>query len=291
MSICGSNPSAFLKNFEIVPAHDVPLTDQAALFNQAFAGYLAGWVEMDAAALARFLCAQGADLCYSRFVREKRGALVSFGYINRTGKISRLAGMGTVPAARRTGAAGYLLSQLLDEAKARGDEALMLEVFEQNLPAHALYQRYGFCEVTRLFGWRRGPDVRLGSSQPEQIEEVSILGAIQTPTAIEYPNLPWQISRHAIAKLSAARAYRADTSAVVIGDPESPPVRVHGFFNVAENVDWKTLRSALASVLERFPNREFFAPAIFPEEFGVEIFEPLGFVREPLNQFLMRKDL
>ena len=278
-------------DFEIVPAHDVPLADQAALFNQAFAGYLAGWMEMDTAALGRFLCAQGADLCYSRIEREKSGAFVSFGYINRTGKISRLAGMGTVPGARRTGAARYLLSQVLDEAKARGDEAIMLEVFEQNVPAHTLYQGYGFREMTRLFAWRRGHEIGLTPGKPEQIEEFSLLEASQMPGALEYPVLPWQISRHAIAKLASARAYRINNSSIVIGDPETPPVRVYGFFNDPETVDWEKLRLALSSVLAHFPKRDFFAPAIFPEKFGSEIFEPLGFVREPLNQFLMRKDL
>lgn len=278
-------------SFEIVPAHDIPLSEQAGVFNDAFTGYLAGWTSMDAPAVARFLCAQGADLCYSRFVREKDGTLVAFGYINRTGNIPRVAGMGTVPAARRTGAAGYLISQLLDEAKARGDEAMVLEVFEQNLPAHTLYRRYGFREMTRLFGWRRGHEVQLASSQPDQIEECSILAASQTVSAIEYPNLPWQISRHAIAKLADTRAYRANNASIVIGNPESPPVRVHGLFSNAKNVDWESLRIALRSVLRLFPKREFFAPPIFPEEFGVEIFEPLSFSREPLNQFLMRRDL
>jgi ribosomal protein S18 acetylase RimI-like enzyme len=144
-------------DFEIVPAHELPLAEQASIFNQAFAGYLAGSMEFDPAGFARFLCAQGADLCYSRFVREK-GGIVAFGYINRTGNISRLAGMGTIPAARRTGAAAYLVSKLVEEAKDRNDATLMLEVFEQNEPALALYRRHRFEDVSRLFGWRYPAD-------------------------------------------------------------------------------------------------------------------------------------
>src|SRR5438105_240043 len=103
--------------FEIVPAQDLSLAEQARVFTDAFAGYLAGSIELDATGLGRFLCAQGVDIYYSRFVRSKTGELAGFGCINRTGNISRLAGMGTVPAARRTGAAAFLLSHLLDEAK------------------------------------------------------------------------------------------------------------------------------------------------------------------------------
>ena len=284
--------NGFEMNFEIVPAGEVPLAEQAPVFNQAFAGYLAGWAEMDVAGVARFLSAQGADLCHSRFARDRNGALVSFGLINRTGNIPRLAGMGTVPAARRTGPATYLLSHLLDEAKARGDKAMMLEVIEQNLPAHALYQRYGFREVVRLFGWRRTADGKFAEGAAEQIQELSILTVSHRQSAIEYPDLPWQISRHAMTKLpAAARAYQLNETCIVIGDPETKPIRVHGLFSSGGDMDWNALRTGLVGVLSKFPKREFFAPAIFPEQFGAEIFEPLGFVREPLNQFLMRKDL
>jgi ribosomal protein S18 acetylase RimI-like enzyme len=157
-------------NFEIVPAHELALVEQARIFNLAFAGYLAGWSEMDAAALVRFLCAQGADLCYSRFVRVS-GTIVGFGYINRTGNVPRLAGMGTVPAARRTGAAAYLLSQLREEAKTRGDAAMMLEVFEQNIPALALYRRYGFTKTARLLGWRRAAEIAVPHDYSKDVEE------------------------------------------------------------------------------------------------------------------------
>ncbi len=51
------------------------------------------------------------------------------------------------------------------------------------------------------------------------------------------------------------------------------------------------MREAFASVLELHRGREFFAPPVFPEEFGTKLFAPLGFAREPLSQFLMRRDL
>jgi ribosomal protein S18 acetylase RimI-like enzyme len=275
-------------NFEIVPAHELSLAEQANIFNRAFAGYLAGWSEMDAGALARFLCAQGADLCYSRFVRA-RGTIICFGYINRTGNIPRLAAMGTIPDARRTGAAAYLLSQLLEEGKARGDGAMMLEVFEQNIPALVLYRRYGFTETARLFAWRRSAGIAAPQDFFSNVEEISVIDASQMPDAFEYPNIPWQISRHAVLKAPGARAFRNDAARVVIGEPSVKRIRVHAFF--AAEQDWKALRSVLATVIQQFPSCEFFAPAIFPEEFGLEIFEPLGFAREPLNQLLMRRDL
>lgn len=275
-------------NIEIVPAHEVALAEQARIFNLAFAGYLIGWSEMDAGALARFLCAQGADLCYSRLVR-RNGVTVGFAYINRTGNIPRLAGMGTIRKARRIGAAAHLLSHLLEESKTRGDAAMVLEVFEQNLPALSLYRRFGFQDVSPLFGWRRAAKIATPEQQFKGINEIAVIDAIQKPNAFEYPEIPWQISRHAVLKVSGARAFGNGPACVVIGDTTVQPTRIHAA--LAAKQDWKALRNVLAAVIHQFPNCEFTAPAIFPEQFGVEIFEPLGFVREPLNQILMRRDL
>jgi hypothetical protein len=197
--------------------------------------------------------------------------------------------MGTVPAARRTGAAAYLLSQLLEEATTRGDAAMMLEVFEQNIPALVLYRRYGFTETARLLGWRRTAKVASLQNLSSNVEEISVIDASQMPDAFEYPNIPWQISHYAVLKAPGARAFRDDAVCVVIGETAVKRIRVHAFF--AAERDWKVLRSVLAEVIQQFPNREFFAPAIFPEQFGLEIFEPLGFAREPLNQLLLRRDL
>src|SRR6478672_6465639 len=100
--------------FEIVPAYEVSVAEQATVFNAAFAGYVGGSFELNSISIASFISFQGIDLCYSRFARNSSGKLVSFGYINRTGNIPRLAGMGTVSAARRSGAAGFVLECLLE---------------------------------------------------------------------------------------------------------------------------------------------------------------------------------
>ena len=107
---------------------------------------------MDAAALGRLIHAQGIDLCYSRFARSAPG-LCGFGYITRTGDLSRLAGMGVLAASRRTGVARGLLRHLIEEARARGDRMMVLEVIEQNPPSYALYEKQGFrslCSPMRL---------------------------------------------------------------------------------------------------------------------------------------------
>ncbi|MEY2497129.1 MAG: hypothetical protein QOD12_685 [Verrucomicrobiota bacterium] len=282
-------PSFNFMSFEIIPAHEVSFAQQADIFTQAFAGYVAGSFEMNADTLARFIFHQGIDLWHSRFLRTDQ-TLVGFGYVNRTGNISRLAAMGVAPAARREGRARRLLRHLLEEARARSDQAMVLEVIEQNAPAHELYRREGFHEIDRLLSWRRKPAAILGS--PEMVEEVSLTAATQMPNAVEFPRLPWPISRHAIAKVAGGRAYRAAGALVVIGDPHFNPVRIYALSTLSpESPDWPAMRAALGAILQRYPDREFFTPPVFPSAFGEKVFQPLGFAGEPLTQAHLRYDL
>jgi len=283
---------------EVIPAADIPLAEQAQVFTESFEGYVGGSFTMDAGGLARFLCAQGADLCHSRFARNANG-LCSFAYIGRTGRIARLAGMGVVIAARRVGVARQLLRYLLKEAKQRGDYMMVLEVIEQNPAAQTLYQSEGFREIGRLFSWRRPATPQPPQAAPEfaaNLKEIPLLGASQEPGALEFPELPWQISRHAVTKLINARAFSSGQATAVIDNPDTQPgpapIRVHALFSAdSERVNWPETRTVFSALIKAYPDREFFAPAVFPEEFGREIFAPLGFRPDPLRQFLMRRDL
>ncbi len=273
---------------EIVPATAVSLDEQTRVFNEAFSGYLAGSMQHDTASFGRVLSAQGVDLCYSRFAR-RANAPAGFGFINRTGEISRLCGMGVVPEARRQGLAAQLLGRLVDEAKERGDRAMTLECFEQNSAAIPLYRDHGFREVARLFGWRRAARSTKPKTGAPGWQEIPILDAVRSHCGSEYPELPWQISRHAAVKVAAAKAFSVAGSSIVATNQSASPIRIYGMFSHKGDA-WPEWRSVLMTLLDCLPEREFFAPAIFPEKFGDEIFAPLGFIREPLNQFLMRLD-
>ena len=275
---------------ECVPAFDLPLAEQAAVFSAAYQDYLAGPFTANAAELSRILYHQGADLWLSRFLRV-HGQWAGFGYINRTGERARLAGMGFVPSARGQGLGRRLLEQLILESRDRGERGMSLEVFEQNHPAVALYRKAGFRDVGRLYGWRHSGFTFDECPEIARISEIPVDSLLNRPHAIEYPDLPWQISRHALACLPpGARTYTLEDAALIIGDPVSPaiPVRILAATTLESRaMNWPALRTLAQSVIASIPGRTWTAPQLFPEPFGPSFFEPLGFQRLPLNQILM----
>ncbi len=277
----------------IVSAAEVPLDAQRAAFNRAFAGYLAGSMEFDAPGFARFLCLQGADLWHSRLALGADGAPAGFGYLNRTLGIARLAGMGVTPEARRRGVAAALLDHLLAEAQRRGDAVMTLEVFAQNDRARALYEARGFRVRAQLFGWRRSAEPPLPDGGAE-MREISLAEAVAGTCARDYPARPWQVSRHLVARMApGARAFAtADSAArIVVTDPSAEDRRFAAWFTADAREDhWPALRGLTAEVLRRFPGQAWRAPAIWPEDFGREVFAPLGFEREALHQLFMRRE-
>src|SRR5690606_16159778 len=120
--------------------------------------------------------------------------------------------------------------------------------------------------------------------------EVSLLAAAQGPMAFEYPDIPWQISRHALANLPpGARAFVSGRGACVVASTTLEPARLHILDpGVDDARGWSDLLETVAAALRAFPHRDWSAPAVFPEAWGSRLFEPLGFRREALNQFLMR---
>ena len=273
-------------SFRIVPAFERPLQEQSDAFSQAFSDYVAGPARLDTEGLSRYFFGQTVDLWLSRLVIRHR-QIVAFGYINRTGEISRLAGMGVVPDARRQGVARQLLEQLIRESRQRRDRLMTLEVFEQNTGALALYQRFGFNQVSRLFGW----DI---SSPPQgtgpELQEMSSLSLSRSASRFEYPAVPWQVSQHAAIKLApGTRILKLGKSMIAMANPEAEPMfrMVHQLPDEGEP-DWTELRQLTNACFGLFPGRKrWTVPPIVPERIGQNVFGELGLTRQALNQFHM----
>ena len=80
------------------------------------------------------------------------GRVVAYGGVLWAPFEGQITNIATHPDARRQGMGAAILEHLIGEAKARCCEQLSLEARVSNLPAIALYERYGFVKM----GLRRG---------------------------------------------------------------------------------------------------------------------------------------
>lgn len=229
------------------------------------------------------------DLTASR-VAVRDGEPVAAALIARRGWTSRLAGMAVVPEARQQGVGRALMAQLLDEARQRGEREMVLEVIEQNEPAVKLYEQCGFVRGRRLTGHAGKPEISPADSEPELIE-IDARELARLVSAHGLPDLPWQVSAETVAQAGPpARCFRLGASALMISNPAAEAIGIRSLITMPPARGRGSSRALLRAVMARFPDREWRAPAIFPEEMG-DAFFAAGLIRTPLSQWHMRRAL
>jgi hypothetical protein len=237
------------------------------------------------------------DLSLSRvFVRD--GVAVGAALIARRGWTCRLAGMGIVKEARRTGIGRAAVLQLLAEANARGDRAMVLEVIEQNTAAVELYRALGFETIRRLIGFSGVVSAPGGSAAPPgdgiDLIEIDLREVGAAITRFGLPDLPWQLSGETIAQLvPPAIGYRLDNTWIALTDPTQPIVTVRAliadpFSNGDGTPSCRELEAALLrAVIAKHPGKtEWRFSPIWPEELATAI-EPVGLLQSSLAQWQM----
>jgi ribosomal protein S18 acetylase RimI-like enzyme len=271
---------------EFISVTDYGLEQSAAVLTRGFSDYF-GPIPFTRAALLQAGRVDSVDLGVSR-VMLREGSAVGVALIARRGWTSRLAGMALVPEARRQGAGAILVEQLLREARARADRAMVLEVIAQNAPAVKLYDRTGFRRRRRLLGFSGQP--RPAAAHAPHPAEVDLRALAAAGTANPLPDLPWQISPETIAQLTPpVRAYQLGGCGLAISDPAGPVLSVRG---VALTRD--TTRGELAGLLgtlaAQHPGKAWRLSAIWPEEWA-EFFLAAGLHPTELSQWQMVQEL
>jgi len=124
--------------------------------------YMASSSKLDAEAIFSIhSCCFGRDLNFES-VRKMLSSKNNFAFLGScdetgspgaficcrvAGNESELLWLGVMPRLRRQGAAHALMVAAIEEACARGTQAMLLEVAESNYPALRLYRRLGFGTV------------------------------------------------------------------------------------------------------------------------------------------------
>lgn len=272
----------------IKPAAELSVAALAILFNRAFAGYIGGTVNLDRDALLTMLTRDNTDLLLSRLVLRDDEPL-GFIFIARQGWTSRVAAMGVVPEAKGQGVGKWFLTQVIEEARARGEQAVVLEAFEQNTPAVELYKRVGFTIVRRLMGYDASTIDGLAHSALTAIDPFEMAKIVLQHGASD---LPWQVSGTAVARAGAPNhTYQLGHAYALISNPEAETIAIRtlivesAFRRLGEST---RLIRALAA---QFPNKKWTVPQICPEEYGCAYSTTLGFVPKSLNQVQMHLTL
>jgi ribosomal protein S18 acetylase RimI-like enzyme len=280
------------QQLHLQPAHTLTAEQLAALFNEAFAGYIGGEIHMTSPALAQFLASANAHLDLSQvFVRD--GQPVGFGYVARQGWVSRLAAFGIIPAAAGAGVGKATMTQMLAQARERGDREYVLEVIEQNTRAVRLYQGVGFEIVRRLVGYKlesaRADAAAVPSADLRAISTYEVARVVVQHGA---PDLPWQMAGTALARSAPPDVgYELEGAYAVISNPAAAVVALKALIIPPELRQQGRAARLLRALFAAHPQKTWVISAVCPEEIGAELFASFGFERQAISQWQMRLSL
>ena len=263
----------------------VGLQHSKDIFNQGFSDYVIP-IQLEDASWVRFIVHEGIDTNASQvlFMGTKQIGIV---LVSIRGWSSRIAAMSVVPDARGAGAGSWLMKQLIDQARDRGERTITLEVIETNLPALHVYQNAGFELVRRLFGYEASSLV----PGPGALEEIDPAYVARLVTRFGLDDPPWQLSGESLVQdgrpllgYQSGEAYAqvrpTGEDRVVLRALIVPPAaRRQGHAG-----------RLLAALAARFPERTWIVPALCPEEFD-GWFSAHEFNRTDLSQRQLRLDL
>lgn len=92
------------------------------------------------------------------FICERDGKIAGYAGIWCIYETAELIRIATAPKFQRRGVANMLMQEILNCAKDCGCERMMLEVRRSNIPAQALYRKFGFDEISVRKGYYNGED-------------------------------------------------------------------------------------------------------------------------------------
>ncbi|TGE24587.1 GNAT family N-acetyltransferase [Hymenobacter aquaticus] len=204
--------------------------------------------------------------------------LVGLVLIARRGYTSRVAAMGLVIEARGHGYGKQMLQTALDEARARGDRSVLLEVFVPNERARRLYERLGFRNTRELFTFRRQPQAVEDAAPLTEVDPADVARLVAREGEA---NLPWMFAAESLMAATApTRALSLDDKAFVLLRPEAERTLVQTIIVRREYRRQGWGRRLLQAVAAAFPGPPLTMPMV-TEGPGYDFLQAAGW--EPLE--------
>jgi GNAT superfamily N-acetyltransferase len=272
--------------FSAKSANALPLQGLCDILNAGFIDYILPIV-LTADHLLGLMRNDAIDLGSSKilYVDGKESGLA---LVARRGRHCRLAAMSIIPEARGKGAGKWLMNEFLTDARGRGEAAMFLEVIEQNPVALALYERTGFSKLGRLVGFQ-GTSL---TGEPGDLEEADIKDVVLELLAFGAEELPWQCSAEALAQSALpSRAFRLGPAWCIVSDPSTATIQIRTIVVEPDSRREGAARKLLLALFDRFPDKTWKVPIIFPQAVAPGLFESVGMTVEAISQVQMKFDL
>lgn len=264
------------------PASEFTLPQLADLMTRSFEGYLVP-ININESALLTMLKRDSIEL-NSSHVMMQNDEPVGIALIARRGWTSRLAAMGILPQARNQSLGSQTMHKLIEEAQARQDKEMLLEVIEQNTAGVKLYEKVGFKKVRRLVGYKiENPQAKSN----EELKEIDIRELARLVTYHGLKDLPWQLSGTTIMQHTPpARAFKLNDAYCLISNPDANDIVIWSVLVKARSRGAGLSNVIIKTLFKKFQNKIWHVPALFPEEMSF-IFEQAGMQRENISQWQM----
>jgi ribosomal protein S18 acetylase RimI-like enzyme len=257
---------------EMQPALERSAGELATIFARAFEGYFVP-IPDDPAAFEQRVAGEAIDLGASRLALVD-GDVAGLILVARRGDVSRIAGLGVNPQWRRHGIGQALSAAAVDDARARGDRRVLLEVIERNTAAAELYSGLGFRVRRRLVGYA-GQTTSPGADALTEVEPSEVARVVAEHGE---PDLPWQLAADTLrAAAPAARGLTLEGRAYALAGPPGA-LRALVVPQRLRRQGWGT------RLLAALPAGSWTIPPIVPEGLAAEFLAHAGFARLQLSQ-------
>lgn len=214
----------------------------------------------------------------------ERPAILSL--ICRRGRDSRMAAFGVASPFRSQGLARHAVVSAVDEARARGDRRMVLEVIDGNTHAIKLYESCGFVTMRKLAGYEWSPPPAAPSAM--NIHEIDIATAALMMSNFSDQNLTWQLSPATHwGHLPPIQAFALGDTAVAFIDKTAETARLRGIAVDPLNRRKGHGRTLLLGLARSASAQRWAIPAIVPEELGRKFLTSLGWQPSALSQHEM----
>src|SRR5215207_4737886 len=170
-----------MSSFSFKPASEFSIPQIAELLTRGFEGYLVP-INISVPVLLTMMRRDGIDLNETRIL-HKEDEPIGVALIARRGWTSRLAAMGILSSARKSGAGTWAMEKLIQEARARDDQEMLLEVITQNTAGVKLYEKVGFKKIRKLLGYKLENPQPAPGDDGNELQEVDIQEVAKMVTA------------------------------------------------------------------------------------------------------------